>query len=100
LTLVGLSLLAKSYTDLGQLDDARRLIDEATTAVETTKERWYEAEMNRMVGEIALLSPEPDTANAEGYFQRALAVARKPRRYGTRRRGSVIPLAQCSVSEC
>ena len=47
------------------------------TAVETTKETWYEAEVNRIAGEIALLSPEPDVAKAEAYFERALAVARE-----------------------
>ena len=47
------------------------------TAVETTKEKWCEAEVHRMAGEIALLSQEPDTAKAEAYFERALSVARK-----------------------
>ena len=46
------------------------------TAVETTKERWCEAEVHRIAGEIALMSPEPDAAKAEAYFERALAVAR------------------------
>jgi predicted ATPase len=45
-------------------------------AVETAKERWCEAEVNRIAGEIALLSPEPDAGSAEEYFERALAVAR------------------------
>jgi predicted ATPase len=45
--------------------------------IETTKERWYEAEVHRIAGEIALLSLEPDMAKAEIYFERALAVARK-----------------------
>jgi predicted ATPase len=45
--------------------------------LETTKERWCEAEINRIAGEIALMSPEPDVATAKGYFERALAVARK-----------------------
>src|SRR6201997_2349540 len=58
-------------------DDARRFIGEAMTAVETVKERWCEAEVNRIAGEIALLSPEPDAARAEEYFERALAVARQ-----------------------
>jgi hypothetical protein len=40
--------------------------------VETTKERWFEAELTRTAGEIALLSPEPDTSKAEAYFQRSL----------------------------
>jgi predicted ATPase len=46
------------------------------TAVETTKESWYEAEVNRVAGETTLLSPEPDAAKAEAYFERALVVAR------------------------
>ena len=30
-----------------------------------------------MAGEIALMSPKPDAAKAEAYFERALAVARQ-----------------------
>jgi predicted ATPase len=45
--------------------------------VETAKERWCEAEVNRIAGEIALQSPEPDAAKAEAYFERALVVARQ-----------------------
>ncbi len=33
--------------------------------------------VDRIAGEIALLSPEPDVAKAEAYFERALAVARE-----------------------
>ena len=35
------------------------------------------AEVHRIAGEIALMSPEPDAAKAEAYLERALAVARK-----------------------
>jgi len=45
-------------------------------AVEITKERWYEAEINRIKGEISLKSPERDAAKAQAYFERALTVAR------------------------
>jgi predicted ATPase len=45
--------------------------------VQTTSESWYEAEVNRIAGEIALLSPQPDAAKAQGYFERALVVARQ-----------------------
>ncbi len=47
------------------------------TPVETTKERWCEAEINRVAGEIALKSPQPDVAKAQAYFERALAVSRQ-----------------------
>jgi predicted ATPase len=72
-----MSYLAWAYAELGQTDDAWRYIDEAMTAVETTGERWCEAEVNRAAGEIALLSPEPEKAKAAEYFDRALEVARK-----------------------
>jgi predicted ATPase len=72
-----LLFLARAYAELGQFDDAWRCINEAMTAMETTKERWCEAEVNRTAGEIAMMSPERDVAKAEGYFQRALEVARK-----------------------
>jgi predicted ATPase len=71
-----LANLATAYSQLGQFDDAWRCIGEATTAVETTKEGWFEAEVHRVAGEIALKSPEPDAAKAEAYFERALTVAR------------------------
>jgi predicted ATPase/DNA-binding SARP family transcriptional activator len=72
-----LSNLARTYAELGQFDDAWRRISEAMTGVETTKERWCEAEVHRTAGEIALMSPEPDAAKAEACFERALAVAHK-----------------------
>jgi predicted ATPase len=72
-----LSHLARAYADLDQFDDAWRCISEAMAAVETTKERWQEAEVNRTAGEIALLSPQPDAARAEPCFERALVVARQ-----------------------
>ena len=72
-----LPYLARAYADLGQFDAARRCISEAMTAIENTKERWCEAEVNRIAGEIALKSPEPDATKAEAYFERALAVARQ-----------------------
>jgi predicted ATPase len=70
------SFLARANAEIGQFDDARRCIGEAMTAVETATERWCEAKVNRIAGEIALLSPEPDAARAEEYFERALAIAR------------------------
>jgi predicted ATPase len=71
------SYLARSYAELGQFDDAWHCIGEALAAIEKTKERVWEAEVNRIAGQIALKSPEPDAAKAEAYFERALAVARQ-----------------------
>ena len=72
-----LSSLASAHADLGQFDDAWRCIREAMTMIETAKERVWEAEVNRVAGQIALKLPEPDAAKAEAYFERALTVARQ-----------------------
>jgi predicted ATPase len=72
-----LAHLAKAYAELEHLDDAWRCIDEVVEVLETTKEIWCEAEVNRIAGEVALLSPERDVEKAVGYFERALAVARQ-----------------------
>jgi predicted ATPase len=71
-----LSYLARAYADIGNFEDAWRCIGEAITAVETAKEKLWEAEVHRTAGEITLLSPEPDAAKAEAYFAHALGVAR------------------------
>jgi predicted ATPase len=72
-----LSSLARAYADLGRFDDAWRYIDEAMKAVETTKEKLFEAEIRRIAGEITLLSPQRVAAEAQAYFERALTVARQ-----------------------
>jgi predicted ATPase len=70
------SNLAWAYTELGQFDQAQRSIGEAIDTTQTTKETWFEAEANRIAGEIALRSPKPDATKAQAYFERALSVAR------------------------
>jgi len=72
-----LSYLARAHAELGQLEKAWRCIDEAMTAAQKSKERWHEAEIYRLAGEIAVLSSSPDVAKAAEYFERGLAIARK-----------------------
>jgi predicted ATPase len=66
-----------AYAELGQLDDAWRCIDDAIAKVERSQEKWCEAEVHRIAGEIALKSLAPGPEKAEAYFDRALAVARR-----------------------
>jgi predicted ATPase len=68
---------AIANAEIGQIDNAWRCIGEAMTGVETTKEKWCEAEVHRTAGEITLRSPQPDATKAKAYFERALAVARQ-----------------------
>ena len=72
-----LSQLARAYASINQYDDAWRCIREAMAVAEASKERWYEAELRRVAGDIALLSPEHDVKKGKAYFERALEVARQ-----------------------
>jgi predicted ATPase len=70
-----LTYLATAYGRLGQYDNAQRMISEAIEAIDRTNERWCEAEVLRVAGEVALLGPEQDSADAQKHFERAFAVA-------------------------
>jgi len=72
-----LAHLALAYAELGQFNSAWQCIDEAIAKIETSRQTLFEAEANRIAGEIALKSPESDLAKAQEYFERALAVARQ-----------------------
>ncbi len=73
---VHLAHLISAYADVGRFDDAQRCVDEATTLMHETKERWYEFDIHRIAGEVALRSPNGDPAKAEALFGHALDVAR------------------------
>ena len=49
---------------------------EALAETEKTEVRWYEAELNRLEGELVLASAEPDASAAEASFRKAIARAR------------------------
>jgi predicted ATPase/class 3 adenylate cyclase len=72
-----LSHLAQANAEIGEFDEAAAKISEAMAAVQTTKESWYEAEINRVAGEIALLRTKPDPTQAEAHFAAAIEIARK-----------------------
>ena len=71
------SYLAMAYAEVGHLDEAWKCSGDAITAVASTKERIFEAEVHRVAGDIALMSSQLDAVKAEGYYNRALAVARQ-----------------------
>jgi class 3 adenylate cyclase/predicted ATPase len=72
-----MSILARAHAQLGAFDEAWRCIGEAMDAVQATDERWCESDLHRVAGDIALMSPDPDTMAAEEHFERALALARR-----------------------
>jgi class 3 adenylate cyclase/predicted ATPase len=72
-----LSHLARAHADLTQFTDAWCCVDNAIAAVETTKERWCEAEVYRTAGEISLTLAGSSQSRAQANFERALAIARE-----------------------
>jgi class 3 adenylate cyclase/predicted ATPase len=70
-----LALLAGVYGQVGQIEEGLRALTEALTAVEVTGERFMEAELYRLKGELWLARSSEHPLAAETCFQQALAVA-------------------------
>jgi len=73
---VFLTMLAEAYENEGQPAEGLAVLADAFTRVDTTGERWREAELHRLQGELLLRQAIPDAAQAETCFQQALAIAR------------------------
>jgi predicted ATPase len=70
------SLLAEVEARAGRSGDGLGLLDDAIALVERTGERWHEAELHRLKGQL-VLQTRPNRDEAETCFQRALAIARR-----------------------
>jgi predicted ATPase len=88
-----LVLLAEAYEKVGQLEEGLSMLAEALEAVNKTGERFYEAELYRLKGQLMLqkfqisgskfqvanpqsLTPNPQS-EAEAYFLKAIEIARR-----------------------
>ncbi|RZN09001.1 adenylate cyclase, partial [Bradyrhizobium genosp. SA-3] len=69
------SLLAEVHGRSGAVNEGLDLITEAIDRVEKTGERWFEAELHRIRGELMLWLPRPDPTGAEAQFAHAVATA-------------------------
>ncbi|MBI3801388.1 MAG: hypothetical protein HY268_30995, partial [Deltaproteobacteria bacterium] len=95
-----LTLLAEAYGRVERVEDGLATVAEALRLVEKTNERWYEAEVYRIKGELTLQlgtrgwglgtgstfpqapslkhqDPKEGEQEAEGYFLKAIEIARK-----------------------
>jgi len=70
-------VLAEAYGKAGQPEAGLQVLAEAMMRMATTEERWWEAEVSRLQGELLLQLPSPDVPQAEAAFLRALEVARR-----------------------
>jgi len=70
-----LALLAEAYGQAGQPEAGLSALDEALTLVEANGERWWEAELHRLKGELLCRLPRPELSQATSCFHQALEVA-------------------------
>ncbi len=71
-----LGSLADGYSKVGRVDVALDTVTEALAAAERTGERFYEAELHRLRGEL-LIAARRDATGAEMCFRTALETARR-----------------------
>jgi predicted ATPase len=72
-----LGFLAEAYGKVGQAGEGLTLLDEAVAAVHQTGERFCEAELYRLKGELLLVRSTGNHGEAQACFQQALTVARR-----------------------
>jgi predicted ATPase len=71
-----LSILGEACTRAGKFSEARQALDEGLTAADKNDERYQEAELHRLKGELHLAETN-DVAAAERCFQVAMGTARQ-----------------------
>ena len=76
-TPIFLGILAGAYAQEGRMKESLEAINEGLLAVERTNERWAEAELYRLLGELRLSAPGSDHKEAEQCLQKSMAIARR-----------------------
>jgi predicted ATPase len=72
-----LAPLAEAYGQGGQVDEGLQVLAEALAYIEQSGERWWEAELHRLKGELLLLQSANNHSAAVSCFEQALALARR-----------------------
>jgi len=72
-----LCLLAEACMETGRVDDGLSALTEALAAADQHGNRYYEAEMHRLQGELLIKQDDSNAVEAQSCFERAIEVARK-----------------------
>ena len=70
-----LALLAEAHGTIGKPEEGLMLLTEALTLVETTGQRWCEAELYRLKGELLLQQSSGNATEAKTCFHQAITIA-------------------------
>ncbi|MBV8356745.1 MAG: hypothetical protein JO189_02250 [Deltaproteobacteria bacterium] len=71
-----IAYIARCYSMMGRTDEAVSMLDEALAHVERSGEKFWQAEMLRLKGEVLLVRDDAAASAAEHCFRAALDVAR------------------------
>ena len=71
-----LALLAEACLESGRVEEGLSAVRIAFTEIDETEARYYESELNRLEGELLLVSNERDERRTEAPFRKAIAIAR------------------------
>jgi len=70
------SILAEMLLKAGHLNDAQQIIEKALQESAATDEKFFNAELVRIKGEIAVADPKIDSITAETFFTSAIELAK------------------------
>jgi serine/threonine protein kinase/class 3 adenylate cyclase/predicted ATPase len=83
-----LSMLVDAYTQAGRFEEAHRALNEALTLAEKNDDRFHQAELYRLNGEL-MLAESADETRAESCFRQAIETARRQQSKGWELRGTI-----------
>jgi predicted ATPase len=81
------TLLAELLGNAGQWAEALKTLRDAASQVERWGERWQEAEIHRVKGDVLAATPGVDASLVEQNYRHALSIAESQRANGWRQRG-------------
>jgi predicted ATPase len=71
-----LGLLASAHHKAGEIEEGLRVLDRALSMAEATSDRWSDAELFRVKGELLLAGNRSNINEAEASFLKAIDIAR------------------------
>ena len=72
-----LALQAETYGKGGQIEEGITVLTETLAMLDKTGERWWEAELHRLKGELLLVASSNNYPQAEACFNEAFEIARR-----------------------
>ena len=73
----GLTFVATALGRAGRFEEALATLEEAFLFIERTGQRYYQAELHRLKGELLLAQDTSNAAQAEQFFSTAIEISRK-----------------------